>query len=396
MNLHSIETRRNPYPGYSRMRSGSPVHHDPASDLWMIFDYGSVKQALTDHETFSSSMFTAGRRNPEWLIFFDSPRHTKLRALVSRAFTPRSIAGLEPRIRELAAGLLERASERGAMDFAADFSVPLPLMVIAEMLGIPSADWQRFRRWSDVILDLSYTISGGEEALKAAQEYQVVTAEMSEYLVDLLDLRRSTPQDDLLTRLVQAEVEGERLTHGEILGFFQLLLLAGHETTTNLLNNAILSFIEHPDELARLRARPELLPSAIEEVLRYRSPVQATFRATRREIEMKGEMIPAGKLVLVMIGSANRDPEQFSEPERFNITRDPNPHVAFGSGFHFCLGAPLSRLEARIALADILERMPRIELASNEPWEPRRAFHVHGPISLPIRFEAGAKEAALT
>jgi cytochrome P450 len=267
-------------------------------------------------------------------------------------------------------------------------------MVIAEMIGIPGADRPWFKHWSDVILNLSETISGGEEAVKASREFAGVKAEINAYLTGLLERRREKPKDDLLSRLVEAEVDGERLTELEILGFFQLLLLAGNETTANLINNALLCFVENPDQLARLRAAPDLLPSAIEEVLRYRCPIQAMFRMTRRAVEMHGQVIPAGKLVLPMIGSANRDPQQFHDAGRFDITRAPNPHLAFGQGPHFCLGAPLARLEARIALADLLERVKGFALASNDPWEPRKAFHVHGPTHLPIRFKPGSRIAA--
>ena len=208
--------------------------------------------------------------------------------------------------------------------------------------------------------------------------------------------RRAKPIDDLLSRLVEAEVDGERLTDDEILGFFQLLLLAGSETTTNLINNAMLSFIEHPDQYARLQSTPDLIPSAIEEVLRYRSPVQAVFRKTTRTVALHGQTIPEGSLVLPMIGSANRDPKLFAEPDRFDVTREPNPHIAFGHGPHFCLGAPLARLEARIALQDLLARLDNVRLASEEPWEPREALHVYGPSCLPIVFEPNQRAAALT
>ncbi|HZS08691.1 MAG TPA: cytochrome P450 [Blastocatellia bacterium] len=394
MNIFSDEARRNPYPLYARIRSASPVLHDPQSDVWMVFDYEGVKRALNDPEAFSSSLLAAGRKNHEWFIFFDPPRHTKLRGLVMRAFTPRVVANLEPRIRELSRELLNQTVERGEMDLAADFSVPLPMMVIAEMLGVPVADRLLFKRWSDAILNLSYDISGGEEGARAVAEFRATTAGMGNYLAGLIEGRRAAPKDDLLTRLVEAEVDGERLTAEEILGFFQLLLVAGTETTTNLISNALLCFVENPDQLDRLRAAPDLLPPAIEEVLRYRSPVQAVFRATRRDVELHGQVIPAGKLVLPMIGSANRDPRQFPDPDRFDITRDPNPHIAFGHGPHFCLGAALSRLEARVALADLLERVKGFELASSEPWEPHKALLVHGPARLPIRFEPGTRAAA--
>jgi cytochrome P450 len=393
LTLFSDEQRRNPYPMYDQMRRHSPVLHEPQADLWMIFDYEGVKRALTDYDVFSAGASPTGGRALEWLIFFDPPRHTTLRTLILQAFTPRVVASLEPRIRGLSRGLLDQTIERGQMDVTADLAVPLPLMVIADMIGIPGADWQRLKRWSDVILNLSDTISGGAAAARAAAEFGATTAEMQEYLGGLLDERRAAPTDDLLTRLVEAEVDGERLSEEDILGFFQLLLVAGSETTTNLIGNALVCLLEHPDELARLRAAPELLPSAIEEILRYRSPVQVVFRATRRAITIHGQVIPAGKLVLPMIGSANHDVAQFRDASRFDITRDPNPHLAFGYGAHFCLGAPLARLEARIALKDILERLRGVELASDQPWEPRKAFHVLGPSRLPIRFEPGKRVA---
>jgi cytochrome P450 len=393
IDFFSDDMRRNPYPAYDRMRSGSPVLHVAPFDLWMIFDFEGVKRALVDHGGFSSDLsHVPGHGNPgEWFLFFDPPRHTKLRALISKAFTPRVVANLEPRIRELSRQLLDSVIERGAMDLAADFAVPLPMLVIAEMLGVPAADWPRYKRWSDVILTIANTISRDEAAARAIQEYRAVTAEMRAFLPDLIAQRRAAHQDDLLSRLVEAEVDGERLTSEEVLGFVQLLLVGGQETTANLINNAVLGFLEHPDQLARLRAAPDLLPCAIEEVLRYRSPVQWMPRATRCDVELHGQVIPAGKLVLPMIGSANRDPKQFHDAGRFDITRDPNPHLAFGHGVHACLGAPLARLEARIALADFLERVQGFDLAGDEPWEPRRALGVHGPSRLPLRFAPGRR-----
>jgi len=385
MNFLSDDMRRNPYPAYEQLRSRSPVLHEPHADLWMLFDYEGVKRALNDHDAFSSVVAPPTAMTSQWLVFADPPRHTRLRGLIMRAFTPRAVASLEPRLQELSRELLAPALERGELDLSEDFSVPLPLIVIAEMLGAPAVDRPRFKRWSDVIMALGYALSGGEEAARVQSEFAAVTAEMRGYVADLAEQRRAAPKDDLLTRLVEAEVEGERLTQDELLGFFQLLLSAGHETTTNLINNAILCLIENPGQLARLRAEPRLLASAIEEVLRYRSPVQAMFRMSKRDIPLHGQVIPAGKMVMAMIGSANRDPLKFRDAERFDITRDPNPHIAFGHGIHFCIGAPLSRLEARIALSTFLERVKGFELASDAPWEPRRAIHVHGPAHLPIR-----------
>ena len=386
LELFSDEARRNPFPLYDGLRSTSPVLHvPPPFDLWLIFDYDGVKRALADHETFSSAV--PAPRN--WFNFDDPPRHTKLRGLLLRAFTPRVVAGLEPRIREMSAGLLDNVLEQDKVDLAAEYAVPLPMMVIAQMLGIPQTDWPRYRRWSDSILKLSYTLGGIDPAVSAAamEEFHAASAEMDDYLGGMLAQRRAVPRDDLLSGLAQAEVDDERLTQTEILGFFQLFVVAGQETTANLINNAVLSLIEHPQQLALLRSSPQLLESAIEETLRFRSPVAWMMRTPKRDVVLHGQTIPAGALVLPLIGSANHDPQHFPAADQFDITRNPNPHIAFGHGIHACLGAALSRLEARIALSDLLERTERLEPASDEPWEPRKALHVYGPVRLPIRIE---------
>ena len=398
LDLFSDDMRRNPYPVYDRLRGDSPVFHLAQYDLWMIFDYEGVRRALTDHDAFSSDLSHApGQGNPgEWFIFFDPPRHTKLRALIAKAFTPRVVANLEPRIRELSHQLLDEVVGRGEADLVAAFSAPLPMRVIAELLGVPAADWLRYKRWSDAILKVANTFAPGDETDRIFEEYRAVTEEMRTALPGLIGQVRSERPDALLARLVEAEVDGERLAREEVLGFVQLLLVGGQETTVNLINNAVLCFLEHPGQLARLRAAPQLLPSAIEEVLRYRSPLQWMPRATTRDVEMHGRVIPAGKLVLPMMGSANRDPGQFPDAGRFDVGRDPNPHLAFGHGIHACLGAPLARLEARIAVADFLERVTEFELATGGPWEPRQALSVHGPSRLLIRFTPGLPAAAAT
>ena len=342
----SDDMRRNPYPTYDQFRTASPVFHVPSPlDAWLIFDYEGVWRALNDHDTFSSKVPSP----PNWFLFLDPPQHSRQRGLIARAFTPRIVASLEPFVRRLSRDLLNVVVHAGEMDLVASYAAPLPMSVIAEMIGMAGVDLPRFKRWSDGILRISYARSGDEAAAAALQEFRQVTAEMDEYLSDLIARRRAAPKDDLITRLVEAELDGERLTQPEILGFFQLLVVGGQETTVNLMNNAMLCFLEHPDQLARLRAAPDLLPAAIEEVLRYRSPLQWVMRTPRRDVELCGQVIPAGKLVLPMIGSANRDPKQFCDPNRFDMTRAPNPHVAFGHGIHACLGASLARLEARIA-----------------------------------------------
>jgi len=389
MGLFSEDARRDPYPIYHEIRRNQPVRHDPRTDFWMVFDYEGVKRVLTDHVSFSSDLASsANQPTPPWMIFLDPPRHTKLRALIMRAFTPSVVANLEPRIRALSIELLEPGLRRGEMDFAGEFAIPLPLKVIAEMIGIPADEWPRFRRWSDVILTLSETVSGSAAGVAAGTAFRATTAEMAEYLPALMEDRRRSPKDDLLSNLVHAEVDGERLTATEIVAFVQLLLVAGNETTTNLLNNAAISLMENPDQLTLLLAQPSLVTSAIEEVLRHRSPLQFMFRGTRLEVQLPGGNIPAGKRVLAMIGSANRDPRQFFEPDRFDIARQANPHLAFGHGIHFCLGAPLARLESRIALTEFLSRVKSFKAASDRPWTPRAALHVLGPECLPIRFLA--------
>ncbi|HEU0015751.1 MAG TPA: cytochrome P450 [Longimicrobium sp.] len=394
LGLLNDAARRDPFPLYDQARARTPVLRDPASGVWMLFDYESVRRALNDPAVFSSVVSPPDSRPGRWLIFSDPPRHTHLRALIMRAFTPRAVAGLEPRIRRISATLLDGVMERGEMELVAEYAVPLPLMVIAEMLGAPAEDHPRFRRWSKAIVNLILTLSGGEAAERAVAAFAAVHAEMQPYVAALVDERRITPRDDLLTRLVQAEVEGHRLGDEDILGFFQLLLLAGHETTTNLIGNAVLCLLDNPDQLRLLRTVPELLPTALEEVLRYRSPVQAAFRATQRDVEVRGQTIPAGQLVLALIGSANRDPAHFRDAGRFDAARTPNPHVAFGHGIHFCIGAPLARLEARIALGDLLARTRMLACADGGAWEPRPAFHVHGPDRLSLRFEAADRPAA--
>jgi cytochrome P450 len=349
----------------------------------MLFDYDNVKRALTDHSTFSS------RNGPvDWMIFLDPPRHNKLRSLISQAFTPRSVSNMEPVIKRLSKELLDKQVGCSQMDLAADYAVPLPMMVIASMLGVPAADQPKFIKWNDAILKMSYTVPGGAGVAAVVEDFKTATFEMSVYLAEQLAQRTTAPREDLLTRLLQSELDGQRLAAQEILGFFQLLLLAGSETTTNLINNAILCFIEHPAELERLKSHPELLPSAIEEVLRYRAPLQWMFRIPTRDLEIAGQTIPKGKVVLCMIGSANHDQKYFNDPDRFVISRNPNPHLAFGHGAHFCLGAPLARLEAKIALTDLLSRLEKFELAEAEPWEPRAGLHVHGPTRLPIKFRS--------
>ena len=391
IDLFAPEVRRNPWPVYDLLRVESPVLHvPPPFNGWMVFDYETVKWIMTDHASFSSRIPAPNFS----FIFTDPPEHTRLRNLISRAFTPRAIDDLEPAIREISKELFDNASAAGHMEFVADFSAPLAMRVIAGMLGIAPEDWPRYKQWNDRILGLTLTRSGGERAQQAMRDFNSVTSEMSAYLAENVAVRRKSPKNDLLTRLLEAEVEGDRLTHEEILAFFRLLMFAGQETTTNLLNNAVLSFLDHPDQLSRLRHAPQLLPSAIEEVLRYRSPFQWMMRTPLRDVEVHGRAIPKGSFLLPVVGAANRDPKRFPNPHQFDIARDPNPHLAFGHGIHFCLGAALARLEARIALSDLLARFESFEYAGDQPWQPREGLIAYGPASLPVRFEVKRRQPA--
>jgi cytochrome P450 len=258
---------------------------------------------------------------------------------------------------------------------------PLPVIVIAELLGIPSGDRDRFKRWSDEVVASANAIVG-----QANPQSQKALMDMHAYFRDIIAERRIAPQEDLISALLLAEEANQQLSEHDILAFCSLLLVAGNETTTNLIGNAVLTLLEHPEQLNQLRQHPELLPSAIEEVLRYRSPVQAMFRTAKEDIELGGQAIPSGSRVVAWIGSANRDEDKFANSGEFDITRDPNPHIAFGHGIHFCLGAPLARLEARVALTVILNRLPQLERINQDILQPARGFIVHGVESLPLRF----------
>ena len=376
MELFGDDMRREPYPLYDQLRPGSPMLM-PGPNVWLVMDYEGVKRALHDTDAFTSAV--GGKF--EWLLFMDPPRHTRLRAIISKALTPRQVAGLEPQVREIVRELLDATGDE--LDLEAQVAAPLPIRVIAGLLGLPSVDRAQLERWGHAIMGLAATVIGTPEAAVAAgTAFEAANAEMAAYLGELAHEKRARPADDLLTRLVTSD---EQLDELELLRFFQLLLAAGTETTTNLIDNAMVCLLDHPAEMRRLRGAPELVPSMIEEVLRFRCPAQAMFRGTRRAVELNGRTIPEGHLVLALVGAANRDPQQFAEPARFDIARTPNAHVGFGHGIHFCLGAALARLEGRVAFEEMLARWSEIAYARSEPWPPRPPFHIHGPASLPLR-----------
>jgi cytochrome P450 len=395
--------RSNPYPLYALLRRARPLVHFAKYDLWFASRYDDVKRVLSDYGTFSSDfrrMFDPEIATPPVrasLITSDPPVHTRLRGLISRAFTPRAVANLEPRIAELTHALLDEVVERGEIDLVRDVAYPLPVIVIAEMLGIPPGDRDRFKRWSDRVVQSANDIFAERERLEEGRGDGTmppwIAEEMGPYLLDITARRRREPKDDLISALLAAELDGERLSDDDILGFAWLLLVAGNVTTTNLIANAVQTLLRHPGDLRKLHDDPSLWPGAIEEVLRYRSPVQFMFRIATQEVTLGGQTIQAGARVIALIGSANRDAAKFPHPNRFDITRSPNPHLGFGHGLHYCLGAPLARLEAALALPLILERLPNLRRISRRPLPPAEGMILHGVKRLPLRFTPGPRRA---
>lgn len=351
-------------------RPDKPVSYDPATGMWNVYGYAETVHILGNPATFSSDtlrVLPPGviRGSEEMregnIVQMDEPDHKKLRRLVSEAFTPKVVADLEPRVAALTHELLDAAAQRGRMELVADLAYPLPVIVIAELLGVPSSDRHLFKQWVDKMLEYSGQFSLVKQSAEQDRALEIVL-ENRRYLIDYLEghakERLQRPREDLLTKLVHAEVDGERLTTNEVVNFANILLVAGHITTTMLLGNTVLCLDAHPEHLARVRADRRALPGAIEESLRFLSPFAAVGRATHTETELGGERIPADKLLMVWIAAANRDERQFARPDEYDPTRDPNPHVAFGRGIHFCLGAPLARLEGRVALDILLDRFP--------------------------------------
>lgn len=379
-------------PWYKVMRASAPLYHDPRMGSWNVFLYSDVERVLTQFNTFSSQSEFVDRANRkrddhaeasimDSLITTDPPFHTKLRNIVSKSFSPSSIDALEPRITEIANRLLEdtvRSRKDRSIDFVSEFSEPFPVTVIAEMLGIPSKDRAKFKRWSDIQI-------GTLDIDMATRERS--NRELAEYLGAVINERRKNPRDDLISSIVTSEIDGEKLSKQEVLSFCILLLIAGNETTTNLLGSAIRLFAKY-DTMKQIHDSPSILPSAIEEVLRFASPVRAMFRVSVKESEIAGHRIPPGESLLAWIASANKDEKKFPDAERFDPERSPNPHIAFGHGIHYCLGAPLARLESKVALQLVAEDYSSVRLKVPERrLTPVKNVVVGGVKHLPVEFE---------
>jgi cytochrome P450 len=396
-NIVSAEFKANPFPFLADLRVSQPVYQTTLPDktpVWLITRYADVAALLKD-ERFVKNRRTAMTpeqlRKMPWvppmfrplernMLDLDAPDHTRLRALVHKAFTPSLIGRMRDRIQTLADELLERAMYAGELDVIRDYALPLPMTIITEILGVPARDHHKFHKWSKAVVALT----SPRATLRVIPSVWMFIR----YLRQFFKLRRRDPRDDLATALIRAEDAGDKLSEDELLAMVFLLLIAGHETTVNLIGNGMLALLENPDAMNRLRRDPALIKTAVEELLRYTSPVlMSTERYAREDLNLHGVTIPRGGMTLGVIGSANRDETVFENPDELDITREPNKHLAFGQGIHFCLGAPLARLEGEIAINTLLRWMPDLHLSvATESLRWRPSMILRGLESLPVSF----------
>jgi cytochrome P450 family 142 subfamily A polypeptide 1 len=378
-----------PYPVYRWLRENAPVYWDEASRLWVLSRHEDVVHVSKTAETFCAGQGVLPESDaPVSIVCMDDPRHQRLRKLVNRGFTPRMVDLLEPRVRELARELVDAVAARGACDLVHDVAVPLPLYIIAEMLGIRREDFARFHDWSDRLIAVAGNYDDPVKVNDSTQAY----IEYGTYLKDVFEARRSAPREDLVSILVQAQQDGmlaedeEAMENDEIVMFMTLLLVAGNETTRNAISGGMLALMEHPEECERLRLHPELIDSAAEEILRYVSPIICFRRTVTEPTEIRGQVIRPDERVLLLYQSANRDEAVFADPDRFDVAREPNPHVAFGIGTHFCLGANLARMELRVMIRELVERLPDMHVAPGAGPTRVASTLVRGIASLPVVF----------
>jgi cytochrome P450 len=398
--LTSSAFLHSPYPVYHRLREEAPVYWSETWGAWLLTRYDDVVATLRDHRRFTSlgrltMTMKPALEEPLWeriqplvahyskgLINVDPPDHTRLRSLVHQAFTPRRIAGLQGYVQAIVDTLLDRFQRGSHMDLVGDLAYPLPVTVIAELMGVPAQDHHKIKAWSSDIVRFMATARPDAKVLLLSQEALLALRDYFRWVVSTC---RREPRDDLISGLVTAEEEGEKLTEEELLSTLVTILIGGHETTTSLIASGTLLLLTHPDERRRLEADPTLYPSAVEEFLRYEGPFQRNRRIATEDVEIGEQKIGKGELVMQLLGAANRDPDQFEDPDRLDLSRQPNRHVAFGYGVHFCLGAALARLEAPVALRTLFRRLPGLELAV-EPgaleWE-NTVFR--GLKALPVR-----------
>ncbi len=400
--LFTPEAFANPYPLYHAVRAEEPVSFNRLLPGWVAISYDTVAAVLRDPRMSARRFFPNDPVPPGleavaeelrasrhfrslWILFLDPPEHTRLRGLVSKAFTPAVVARMRDQIQRLVDSLLDQVQARGEMDLIRDLAYPLPATVISVMLGLPPEDRDRFKSWSDDMA-ASFTSFAAPDIVDRVRRSQRSQQALADYFHGLVEQRRKRPSGDLLSALVAAEEHADVLSEEELLASCVLLLFAGHETTTNLIGNGLLALLRHPDQLQRLRDEPALIASAVEELLRYDSPVQFTSRVTPDEVELGGKRIPKGELITLMIGAANRDPAQFPDSDRLDLARRDNRHLSFAHGVHFCLGAPLARLEGQIAISTVLRRLPRLRLVEQAPPRWGTNLILRGLESFPVRF----------
>lgn len=390
------DSLQDPYPVYARLRAEAPVYFSEALRAWLLTRYEDVLAAFRDPRLSSRLTSGYGKQLPpavldqlapvlrnlaSWALFTDRPDHTRMRGLLNKAFTPRVTENLRPRIQALVDELLDAVAPAGRMDVIADLANPLPVIVIGELLGLPREDRHLLKAWSDMLVGFLGATRITPEMFTEAVRGIV---SMEDYLRQVIAERRKRPGEDLISRLLAAEEQGTLLSEQELLSTCTLVLFGGHETTTNLIGNAVNALLEHPDQLEVLRREPGAVVSAIEEVLRFDSPLQRQMRLTSEDIVVGGQRIPQGQRVVLMIGSANRDPAQFPEPDRLDVRRQDNRHLTFGMGAHFCLGAPLGRLEAQLALGTLLRRFPGLSRTEGTPHRVEN-LSLRGFESLPVQ-----------
>ena len=386
----SADMAQDPYPFYAALRERDPVHRSRLVNAWVFTRHGDIDAILRDHRRFANdprkgtlSREQRAKLPPDeefTILFLDPPDHKRLRALVNKAFTPKAVNALEPHIRSLLESLLDDVDDPSGFDLMKAVAQPLPVIVIAEMLGIPPEDRAQFKVWSDQrARTLEPLVSPRERA-----DAETASRALDAYFRPIIKERREAPQDDIVSALAQAEEEGDRLTERETLNMLRLLLIAGNETTTNLIGNGILALLRHPDQLQRLRDDPSLIPAAVDELLRFDSPVQTDFRRVLEDCEVNGIPLRKRENMVLLLGAANRDPDVFENPDRLDVGRDDRSHLSFGRGIHHCIGAPLARLEGRIVLETLLERFSSIGLLDERP-RFRNSIVLRGLESLPLR-----------
>src|SRR2546429_4309416 len=388
------EVLANPYPLYHRLRSEDPVHWDPFLHAWVVTHYADVVtvfQRFSANRTPTPEQLTAlglsaltplARVMVLQMLFLDPPAHTRVRGLASKAFTPRRVEVLRSHIQDITNNLLDAVQDKGHMDVIADLAYPLPAIVTAEMLGVPTSDWQQLTAWS---ADFAQVLGNFQHTPETAPRVMRSLEEMVAYFRAAVRQAARHPREGLITALLTAEIEGDRLSEEEVIANTIVTMVGGQETTTNLIGNGLLSLLRHRDQLEKLHADLSLIPSAVEELLRYESPSQHTARLAPEDVELGGKLIRKRQATIAVMGAANRDPERFPDPDRLDITRQDNRHVAFAWGAHFCFGAPLARIEGQTAFEAVLRRMPNLSLAAGEGvW--RENLGLRGLTGLPVTF----------